>query len=58
MVCPCLAVPLLIGGAVGSAHQLDMIVFSLLMSLIVVVALILKAETRAPCSACNAFSDQ
>ena len=55
MVCPCLAVPLLIGGAVGSAHKTDVVVFSLCLSLIVVLVLILRKEDQAPCDACNAF---
>ncbi len=56
MVCPCLAVPLLVGGAVGAARQTELVVFSLCMSIIVVIVMIFKAEAKAPCESCNAFS--
>jgi hypothetical protein len=55
MVCPCLAIPLLVGGAVGSVHKTDLIVFSLAFSLIVVLVLILRKEDQEPCESCNAF---
>ena len=58
MVCPCLAVPLLIGGAVGSTYKTDLTVLTLCLSLIVVIVLVFRSESSAPCDACNAFGHE
>ena len=52
MVCPCLAVPLLVGGAVGSASEVDMTLLSIAVSIVVVLYLILRTEEQKPCSEC------
>ncbi len=52
MVCPCIAVPLLMGGAVGAAQQAELAYLILCGSLIYVVYALAKRVDRTACGAC------
>lgn len=52
MVCPCIAVPLLMGGAVGAAQQVELAYLVLCASLIYIVYALAKRVDAPACGAC------